>query len=124
MRNFFRAMTGVMLLIVGMLAGCGSGGSGDVVTPPASGSTRLVASDLTVPATIYAVNSTGYTCYKFNKDGSLLASVIATSGAPTPTTLGAWIIATDNKTLALVITGSPQKLFTLTSNDSSGSSES
>lgn len=121
MVKMFKSMLGVMLLMVGMLAGCGGGGAGDVATAPApSGSSALVASDLTAPANIYAVNSSGCTSYKFNSDGSLLASATVTAGTPTTTTIGGWSIATDNRTLALVIPGSPQQLYTLASRDASG----
>jgi hypothetical protein len=120
MSKIFKGMLGVMLLVVGMLAGCGSGGSGDVATAPApTGTAALVASDLTVPATIYAVSSSGYAGYKFNQDGSLLASGKVTFGTPLSSTVGAWSIATDNKTIALVIPGVQQSLFTLTSKDAS-----
>jgi len=121
MGKMFKSMLGVMLLMVGMLAGCGGGGSGDVATAPApSGSSALMAGDLTAPANIYAVSSAGYSSYKFNPDGSLLASATVTSGSPAATSIGGWSIGTDNRTLALVIPGLTQQLFTLASRDAAG----
>jgi len=113
----------LMVMAVSLLAGCGSGGGDDLATVPDTpvGSTALISADLTTPATVYAVTGSGYIAYKFSADGSVLASAVATSGSPALTIVGAWSIATDNKTVGLILPGqSSNPLYTLTAKDPSG----
>lgn len=113
----------LMVMAVFLIAGCGSGGGGDIATVPDApvGSTALISADLTAPATVYAVTESGYIAYKFGADGSVLASDVATSGSPALTIVGAWSIATDNKTVGVMLLGqSANPLYTLVNKEPSG----
>lgn len=113
----------LMVMAVFLIAGCGSGGGGDIATVPDSptNSTSLKTTDLTTPAAVYAVTVSGYIAYKFGADGSLLVSDVAASGSPALTIVGAWSIATDNKTVGLMLLGqSVNPLYTLVNKEPSG----